>query len=244
MTTLIEFLHPLRQASRTTQVQAALYYCKHYRRLDEGVTVAQVRDALIEARMPGAKKANLPQALRNSAPYARSLSHGVWEITSTGVERIRDELTLPAHVAEPEHDVASLKTVAATVKDRAVRDYVDEAVKRLRVDARRASVVFPWTGAVATIREDVWRFGPRSVEAALKVHNPKAKFRKKGDFEGVKDADLLQIAHDMEIYDKSQKKRLNEALDLRNDCGHPVKYKPGEKKVASFVEDLVATVWP
>lgn len=244
MTTLIEFLHPLRRASRTTQVQAALYYCKYYRRLDTGVTVAEVRDALIEARMPGAKKANLPQALRNSAPYARSLSHGVWEITSTGVERIRDELALPAPVAQPEHDVASLEALAAAVKDRVVRDYVEEAVKCLRVDARRASVVFLWTGAVATIREHVWRFGPTSIEAALKAHNPRAKFRKKGDFEAVADTNLLQIAHDMEIYDKSQKKRLSEALDLRNDCGHPVKYTPGEKKVASFIEDLVATVWP
>jgi hypothetical protein len=48
----------------------------------------------------------------------------------------------------------------------------------------------------------------------------------------------------MEIYDKSQKRRLNEALDLRNDCGHPGKYRPGEKKVASVVEDVLATVWP
>jgi hypothetical protein len=104
--------------------------------------------------------------------------------------------------------------------------------------------VFLWTGAVSSIRDLLWVQGAPAIEAALQVRNPRAKFKKKADFENVKDSELMQIAQDFEIYDKSQKKRLGEALDLRNDCGHPVKYRPGEKKVASFIEDLIGIVWP
>jgi hypothetical protein len=73
---------------------------------------------------------------------------------------------------------------------------------------------------------------------------PRAKLKKHEDFANVKDSELLQVAQDLAVYDKSEKKRLGEALDLRNDCGHPVKYKPREKKVASFIEDVVGIVWP
>ena len=59
----------------------------------------------------------------------------------------------------------------------------------------------------------------------------------------VKDGDLIQVAQDLSVYDKSEKKRLGEALDLRNDCGHPVRYKPGEKRVSSFIEDLTSIVF-
>jgi len=33
-----------------------------------------------------------------------------------------------------------------------------------------------------------------------------------------------------------------EALDLRNRCGHPTNYRPGVKRVSSFIEDVVGIV--
>jgi hypothetical protein len=36
---------------------------------------------------------------------------------------------------------------------------------------------------------------------------------------------------------------LEEALNLRNRCGHPTKYRPGEKKVSSFIEDVAGIVF-
>jgi hypothetical protein len=241
--TAVEFLHPLKGASRRVQVQGALLYLKHYRGCGSA-SPADIRSVLVEARVPRARGANVCQALSDGGPATRSPSPGVWEVTGTGEARLLSDYGLGPPGRSHSAEVSGLRAVAAEVSDTATREYIEEAVECLQVEARRASVVFLWAGAVAAIREEVWRFGARGVEAALKVHNPKAKFRKKGDFEGVKDADLLQIAHDMEIYDKSQRRRLNEALDLRNDCGHPAKYRPGEKKVASFIEDLVAVVWP
>ena len=40
-----------------------------------------------------------------------------------------------------------------------------------------------------------------------------------------------------------QRSVLEDCLNLRNKCGHPRKYKIGEKKVSSFIEDLVGIVF-
>lgn len=211
------------------------------------MSAVDVRAALIQARVPGAKGMNLHQALARSGRYAHQLRRGgPWEITESGQQHLRDRYGVSemAPRTRLQTDVRALRDLARRVSDEATRDYVDEAVECLQVGARRAAVVFLWSGAVATIREAVWGHGAPSIEAALQRHNPKAKFTKKNDFDYVKDADLLQAAQDLSVYDKSQKRHLGDALDLRNDCGHPVKYKPGQKKVESFIEDVVGIVWP
>ncbi len=144
------------------------------------------------------------------------------------------------------HDVRDLEALAAKVKDETVRDYLGESIKCLKVDARRAAVVFLWAGAVHTIREMIWNTAAnaKAIDAALKNHNPGARnFTKKGDFDYVNDAALLEITMDLTVFDRSEKKQLKQALDLRNDCGHPVKYRPGEKKVSSFTEDVISIVF-
>jgi hypothetical protein len=45
------------------------------------------------------------------------------------------------------------------------------------------------------------------------------------------------------VVDKTQKHRLQKALDLRNSCGHSSKYSVGEKKVSAFIEDVVGIIW-
>jgi hypothetical protein len=89
----------------------------------------------------------------------------------------------------------------------------------------------------------MWKKGKRQIEEAIQGRNPKGRFRRKDDFSFVKDSTLLDLTGDLAMFDKSQRKRLGEALDLRNDCGHPVKYRPGEKKVSSFIEDLLQVVF-
>jgi hypothetical protein len=243
--TITEFMYPFRHASQKDQVQAALYYGKHFAG-DGHMTATEIRAALAQARIPGTKGHNITRSLTQSTPHVhQGDDRRRWEITATGERHLRETYSVPDPTSPViESDVAALQALAARVGDEATRGYIEESILCLRVGARRASVVFLWTGAVASIRDVVWRQGAQAIEKALQSRNPKAKFKKKTDFENVKDSDLLQIAQDFEIYDKSQKKRLGEALDLRNDCGHPVKYRPGEKKVASLIEDLVSVVWP
>jgi hypothetical protein len=63
------------------------------------------------------------------------------------------------------------------------------------------------------------------------------------DFAYIKDATALLAFQELGIVDKGEKATLGEALDLRNRCGHPTKYKPGVKKASSFIEDVVGIVF-
>lgn len=241
--TLTEFMHPLKGQGRKQQVQAVLAYYKRYEGVEQ-LSVGMIRSALVQSRMTGAKSANITQALTRSVPNVHQVGRNRWAITETGERYLRDTFGVVAAEPVPNgEDVATLAGIADGIADDATRGYVEEAVLCLKVRARRAAVVFLWSGAVSGLRAAMWTHGAPAIETALVKHNPKARFAKKADFEGVKDSLLLQAAHDLGLLDQSQKKRLGEALDLRNDCGHPVKYNPGEKKVASFIEDVVGVVW-
>lgn len=164
---------------------------------------------------------------------------GHWRITKTGEAHVKESLDLPDASPQAQEDVGLLSRLARSVEDETVREYVEEAIRCLQIGARRAAVVFLWSGVVHDIRERVWAKGKGSIEEQLQRRNPKAKFRRKADFAYVKDILLIELTGDLGIFEKSERKRLGEALDLRNDCGHPVKYRPGEKKVSSFIEDLL-----
>lgn len=196
--------------------------------------------------MPRARHANYSDILARLVPKVHRAGAGQWEITGTGERHVRSilELVNEGPAATPQGDVDALVALASRLEDEAVRAYVDEAIKCLGIGARRAAVVFLWSGAVYMLRERIWGFGSKAIDVALKSHFPKARtFAKKGDFAYVKDVDLLQVAQDLEILDKSQKTMLEQALDLRNTCGHPVKYQPQEKKVSGFIEDLLQIVF-
>ncbi|HYJ20749.1 MAG TPA: hypothetical protein VEW07_01850, partial [Solirubrobacterales bacterium] len=208
-------------------------------------TATEVRQGLGRARIAGASQINVPRALnRAQEKVDRDGSH--WSLTDTGRSYLGELLALaaPKAKAKAQRDVQTLKALAERVDDDAVRGYINEAVLCLEAGAFRAAIVFLWTGAVATIRDDVWHSErPKGIEDALKVHRPNARFRKKDDFAYVKDVDLLRLAADLGIYDKTQKQTLEASLGLRNGCGHPTKYNPGENKTSSFIEDIIGIVF-
>jgi hypothetical protein len=126
------------------------------------------------------------------------------------------------------------------IKDDDVREYVDEAVLCLRSGALRAPIVFLWSGGMRVLQTRALGVGISSLNAALQRHDPKARrVEKIEDFAYVKDSLLLNASVDLGLLDKGQKTILQGALDARNQCGHPTKYRPGVKKVASIIEDLV-----
>jgi len=243
--TLVEFLHPLRTRPQRVLVTAALFYAKHFEGVED-LTPTQVKKLLIKGGVSRARKMNTTRALNESIPATHRLGpRGVWAITETGENQIRQLLDISVGGRPPAtHDVSSLERLAQSVKDSTVRGYIEESIKCLRADALRASVVFLWSGTVHTIREMVWKdCTTKEIDAAVKRHNQRARFSKKGDFEYINDALLIEATVDLGTFTRSEKKRLIEALDLRNDCGHPVKYNPREKKVASFIEDVVGIVF-
>src|SRR5579884_961157 len=155
-------MHPFKRAPQKDQVQAALFYGKHFESAGQ-MTATETRS--LTQSVP-----NVHQGDKRSA----------WELTGTGERYLLEKYDVkgpPQHVADA--DVAALETLAARIGDDATRGYVDEAILCLKTGARRAAVVFLWTGAVSSIRDVMWQQGAAAIESALQVRTPKAKFKKK-----------------------------------------------------------------
>jgi hypothetical protein len=242
VTTLVEFFDPARSASQSDQVLVVLYYLKHSEG-QELVTGTQVQEGLRRARAKNASGINVGRALARAGSKVDKVG-GRWSITGTGESYVQGNLELEDSAAPAQNEARDLERLAAKIKDDATQGYILESIKCLKISAYRAAIVFLWTGAVAAMRDKIWESKtPRDIEAALQVHQPKAKFKKKGDFAYVKDGELLQISFDFSLIDKTQKGILGQNLDLRNGCGHPTKYNPGQHKAAGFIEDVVGIVF-
>lgn len=157
--TIPEFLAPLGTGSQRELCLAILYYHQHYHG-KPSLTVEEIRAYLVHARIPKASKINVADVLNKSGALVDSPgvsgSRRLWQLTTTGEAHIRAALNLPAAGLEIEHDVATLESLAAKVRDTVVRDYISEAIKCLGVGALRAAIVFLWTGAIRTLQEEAF----------------------------------------------------------------------------------------
>ena len=245
--TLVEFVSPLSKRTHQDRILAVLYYRERYEQ-KTALTVEEIRQGLKSARAKGWAKSNVADVLSKSGPLAdTSRLQGkkrLWNLTDSGREHVRKLLGLPKADVEVDHDVGTLEDLVGKVSDPDVRDYLDEALRCLQVGALRACVVFVWTAGIRTIHTGAMAKGPTAVTSAVQMHDPKARAIKcVDDFAHVKDATTLLAAKDLGILDKNQKDTLTEALNLRNRCGHPGKYRPGVKKVSAFVEDVTSIVF-
>ncbi len=245
--TLVEFLAPLAKNKHQDRILVVLYYCERYEQ-QPSLTIENIRQRLKDARARGWAKANIADVLSKSGPLADTDglegTRRLWKLTESGHEYVRNLLGLPATEPEIEHDVGTLATLVAKMSDEDVRGYLDEALKCLQVGALRACVVFVWTAAVRIIQTEAMMKGAATVTAAIQRHDPKARpITKIDDLAYVKESVLLLAASDLGLLDKNEKDTLTEALNLRNRCGHPSKYRPGVKKVSAFVEDITSIVF-
>jgi hypothetical protein len=245
--TLVEFLVPLLSSGNREKCLAVLYFHQRYL-LRDSLTVEEIRKALKHARVPKWSKINVADVLNKSGALVDSAgsqnTRRLWNLTPSGEKHLRAVLKLPAAEPEIEHDVTTLEALAAKVTDPIVRGYIDEAIRCLSVGALRAAVVFLWTGAIRTLQAEAFSMGKAKLNLALVKHDPKARnVSKLEDFSYIKDATSLLAFQELGILDKGEKGTLGEALDLRNRCGHPTKYVPGEKKASSFIEDVVGIVF-
>lgn len=245
--TLVEFLAPLKNAQYRDICVAVLYFKRRYEALD-ALTSDQISQALVNARLPKAKSINVADVLNKSGEMVDSPGSSgksrLWRLTPTGEASVRKILNLPEPQPEIEHSVSSLETLAAKVAHNDVRDYILESIKCLKFDALRPAIVFLWAGAVYVVRDKCVAKGLPQVNAAVRVHDAKAReIKKADDFAYIKESTLLLAAEGVGVLDKNQRTTLEDALDLRNKCGHPTKYAPGIIKASSFVEDVTGIVF-
>lgn len=245
--TLVEFIAPLKGGTHQARVLAVMYFKERYEGID-AQTVDQISQALIASRARHAAKVNVADVLNKAGhfvdPAGVTGKARLWSLTDSGRSQVRSLLGLPQSDVEIEHDVGTLEAVVAKVTDPDIKDYLEEALKCLRVGALRATVVFAWTAAIRTIQKNLLLHGSPAVTFAVQKHDPKSRpVNKLDDFAYVKDSIAVLAAKDLGDIDKNEKDTLEEALDLRNRCGHPGKYKPGVKKVSSFLEDVISVAF-
>ena len=209
--TLAEFLAPLAGGPQREACLAVLYYRQRY--LDKSaLTVEEIRDELIHARVPKASKINVAHVLSKSGALVDSPgvsgARKLWQLTTSGESHVRAALDLPSAEPEIEHDVATLEALAAKVSDAVVREYILEAIKCLSVGALRASIVFLWTGAIRTLQEEAFTKHTAGLNAAIFKHDPKARqVTKLEDFAYIKDATALLAFQELGLLDKARRRR-------------------------------------
>ncbi len=245
--TLVEFIAPLKKGTHLKRILAVLYFHERYEQ-KTAMTVSEIRQSLKRARAPGYAKVNVADVVNKCGALVDTsgLKQGtrLWNLTDSGREHVRTILDLPKADIEIEHDVGILENLSARVGDNDVREYLEEALRCLRVGALRACVVFVWTGAIRKIQIDVMAKGSKVVTAEVQKHDPKGRrISKLDDFAYVKDEIVLRVAKHLGLLDKNQKDTLTEALGLRNRCSHPSKYRPGIKRVSAFLEDVIQIVF-
>lgn len=246
--TLVEFLDTVKRAKRETLALSVLYWYEHYGHKDS-LTAAEVKSALIAARIPNAKNINMADVLSKAGPQIDVVGNApggskLWSLTETGRVGVRKIHGLIETQPEIQHSVTDLREVIAKVTDADVRTYLEEALMCISVDARRAAIVFVWVSAVAELESRVWAKGAKAVTIAVQKNNLNAKaLTKKDDLLRLKEVQLLQVAEEVGVLDKSEKQILDQALTTRNQSGHPNKYRPGVSKVKSHIEDIIGVLW-
>lgn len=245
--TLVEFLAPLKGGKRRDIVLATMFYVKRQDG-EARLTVEKIRSQLVQARVPKAKTMNIAAILAGSGELVDTAgsdgSRLLWALTDTGEKHVRALLELPKIDLDVQHDVASLNALVAKVADPVIRDYIEEAITCLSVNALRAAIVFLWAAAIRTLQEKAMALGDTVVNAAIQRQDPKARqIKKVDDFAYVKERTFIDAIPDMGLVDKGEKDTLVDALNLRNRCGHPTKVKPGINKTRSFIEDVVGIVF-
>ncbi len=242
----VEFIAPAKKSTQAHKCLCALYYLKH--NLGVEITkINQVRNILERARI--VKKSdniNFSSSLMGLNEWVDSPAKGLWQITPSGERRVRSWLKIPEVELENENDTTILEqAVSNKISEPIVRDYFQEGIDCLKIGRLRACVVFLWSGAIFLIRKKLLTQNLKSLNAAIKKHDPKARDVKIiDDFAYVKDTVVLLVLKDLGLCDKAQKEVLEECLNLRNKCGHPTKYSPGPKRISSYVEELLSVLFP
>jgi hypothetical protein len=248
MTSLPEFLAPARKGSQRLKCLAVLYYFRDFESTP-AMTAPDVKAALVRARVPQAKNFNVGQVLSRAGASVDSAGvneSGVklWHLTGTGTKSVQDSLGLDVTPMNEVAEVTDLEVAAKGIGDNLAREFIEEAVTCIKAGALRAAVVFAWTGAVRHLHGEAAQLGWARVEQAVQKHDARIKsVRKIEDFSAVNDRTFLLAARELAIVDKGQWTVLQQALDLRNQCGHPSNYRPGPKKVSALLEDLITVVF-
>jgi len=131
------------------------------------------------------------------------------------------------------------------VRDPDEKDFLNEAVLCVSINANRSVVIMAWIATMYNIYKKIESGGFNNFNRLYKrrflITNPNKKVktvRKVDDLNYYPDTEVLFICEDLGIIDRNQRGILGDCLKLRNMCAHPGKYKPKEKEVLLFLERI------
>jgi len=170
-----------------------------------------------------------------------------WILNKNGKERISK--ISPANDRTKALEAITLRKHLNNIRDEGVKSFVEEAVICYENSLYRSAVILTWVGAVGYLADYVIknRLSEFNTKAKTRFDRPRRKIKdmKTSDDIGeqLKEKEFIQVLHDMSVIGRSVKKRLEQALDLRNSCGHPTSMTVGEHEVAAHVEALIQNVF-
>jgi hypothetical protein len=238
-----EFMGGLRLKSQADKVLAIGYYLETFRGA-ASFAVADIRKGYLTAKL--APSANISTELRINAKrnFAIPLGHGRYTLTQDGVEYVMAKV--PAE-GEPERigeDIsAKLRTDVLKIVDEDEREYIEEALKCLRVEAYRGAVLMGWAATMSNIHRKIDEAGLGKFNKKCKEFMKKPRpVRQRSDLQYYRDSDILLAAEGMGLFDRNVRAALKRHLDLRNDCGHPGQVNPQIHVVNAFFEEIIQYV--
>ena len=223
----------------------------YYAATEDGVDVVTstvLRDMFKRIRAREARNLNASDVLGRlgnsgyleAVPKTRPIA---WKITDSGEAKVRELLGIQQDVSEMRGEIADLTALAKRIGSEETRDFLLESVSCLGANALRAAVVFVWSGAIWTVQEWLMKQPLNKVNDEIKRHQKTREVKTIDDFAFVNDNTTLLVARDLGLWDKGQHTIVEHALDLRNQCGHPSRYKLPPSRCKSVIEELITLVF-
>ncbi|MEJ0106207.1 MAG: hypothetical protein WDO19_28270 [Bacteroidota bacterium] len=169
---------------------------------------------------------------------------GGWKITLKGTSHLVGKKLITLKKAALQNDVEELQKTLKKIKNNDIKAFIEEAISCLRTDLLRAAVVLSWVGAISILQEYVIKNHLTSFNAEAIRRDAKWKSAVTADdLSKMKEHDFLNILESISVIGKNVKGELQNALTLRNGCGHPNSLKIGVKRVSSHIEILLLNVF-
>lgn len=240
-------MRPLKGKSAPIRALAIVYYAASEEGV-EAVTSSMLRQYFSRIRAKDAANINAADILSKlgASDFLEAVSATrpiSWKITNIGEAKVRAALELPEDSSGMRAEIAGLTTLAKKIASEETRDFLLESISCLGANALRAAIVFVWSGAVWTVQEWLMKQPLAKVNSQIARHRKTRDIKTIDDFAYVNDSVTLLVARDLGLWDKGQHTIVEHALGLRNQCGHPSRYKLPASRCKSVIEELVTLVF-
>ncbi|MDO9473435.1 MAG: hypothetical protein Q7J28_10305 [Caulobacter sp.] len=168
---------------------------------------------------------------------------GGHELSEKGKARLRDLGVDSASPAATQVAI-DLRAHLASISDKDTRVFVEEAIRCYEAKLFRSAIVMSWLAAVDVLKKWIVNNHLAAFNTEARRVDSKWKDAKNSDEFGVmKEVDFLNRLVGISQLGKNPKQRLDQALTLRNGCGHPNSLKVGQNEAAAHIEALLKNVF-